>query len=120
MRNGERLLMNENVQQLQKELFLLVGYLLSSAYGLYSEPVGYGPFRLLDASGRLLESMQANGLEDPFLAQLNEIIEQERFGTSDDEQLHQRLNEMVVQYSEELKRKRADALEEEKSQEVVK
>lgn len=110
--------MDEKIQQLQKELFLLVGYLLSSAHGLYNEPVGYGPFRLLDASGRLLEIMQANGLEDPFLAQLNEIVEQERFGTSDDNQLRQRLNELVVLYSEELKRRSAVAQEDEESREV--
>ena len=96
---------DERVIGLQKELFLLLGYLLTSAYGLYDEPIGYGPFRLLDASSRLLEIMQSHGLGASSLLQLKELIEKERFGTSDDAQLHLRLDGLIILYTDELKRR---------------
>lgn len=102
---------DEGLKGLQKELFLLLGYLLTSAHGLYDEPMGYGPFRLLDASGRLLEIMQSHDLGDPSLQQFNDIIEKERFGTSDDAQLHLRLDELVILYTQELKRRMGDSVE---------
>jgi hypothetical protein len=94
---------------LQKDLFLLVGYLLTSAHGLYDEPAGYGSFRLLDACGRLLAIMQSHDLGDSFLQQLHEEIEKERFGTSDDAQLRIHLNELVLRYTGELKQRAGDA-----------
>lgn len=90
---------------LQHDLFLLVGYLLTSAHGLYEEPGGYGPFRLLDGAGRLLEIMQTHGLSDPFLAQLEKAIKAERFGHSSDEELRATLNKMCLEYSSELKQR---------------
>lgn len=104
---------DEGFKGLQKDLFLLLGYLLTSAHGLYDEPAGYGPFRLLDASGRLLEIMQAHELGDPFLQQLKELIEKERFGTSNDAQLRLRLDELVMRYTDELKRQVGGAKERE-------
>ncbi len=94
-----------NNESLQRDLFLLVGYLLTSAHGLYEEPAGYGPFRLMDAAGRLLALMKAHGLADPFLNQLEQAIEAERFGNSTDEELHATLNELTMQYTAELKKR---------------
>lgn len=88
---------------LRRELFLLVGYLLTSAHNLYDEPAGYGPFRLVDAAGRLLAIMEAYGLADPFLTQLERSVEAERFGNSDDQELRAALNELCLQYAAELK-----------------
>lgn len=104
---------DEGLKGLQKELFLLLGYLLTSAHGLYDEPSGYGPFRLMDASGRLLDIMQSHGLGDPSLQQLKDIIEEERFGTSDDAQMRLRLDELVILYTQELKRRMEDSVEKE-------
>lgn len=95
--------MNDNL--LKQELFTLVGYLLTSAYGLYEEPQSYGPFRLLDTAGRLLTIMETHGLSDPFLEELRAWIDQERFGSSTDEKLREGLNQIILQYSEELKRR---------------
>ena len=95
--------MNEDT--LRQDLFLLVGYLLTSAHGLHSEPKGYGPFRLVDAAGRLLSAMEAHGLADPFLRQLSERIEAERVGHSDDEQLHAALDVLCTEYAVELRRR---------------
>ena len=104
---------NEGLKGLQKELFLLLGYLLTSAHGLYEEPFGYGPFRLLDASGRLLEIMQSHGLGDPYFQQIRNIIEEERFGASDDSRMRLRLDELVVLYTQELKRRLGEPVERE-------
>jgi hypothetical protein len=94
-----------NDQPWRQDLFLLVGYLLTSAHGLYDEPKGYGPFRLLDAAGRLLSIMGSHGLTDPFLEHLAEQIETERVGHSDDEQLRAALDTLVTEYAVELKRR---------------
>jgi hypothetical protein len=94
-----------NEESLRQDLFLLVGYLLTSAHGLCGEPKGYGPFRLVDAAGRLLTAMEANDLADPFLAQLGERIEAERVGHSDDEELHAVLDGLCTAYAQELKRR---------------
>jgi hypothetical protein len=91
---------NENLRQ---ELFLLVGYLLTSAHGLYEEPQGYGPYRLLDTAGRLLAIMDAHGLSDPFLKELAQAIEAERVGSSDDEGLRAALDDLCTEYAVELK-----------------
>jgi hypothetical protein len=92
-----------NQQALRQDLFLLVGYLLTSAHGLYGEPAGYGPFRLLDAAGRLLATMQTHGLGDAFLTKLEEAIQAERIGNSSDEELCEALNELCLRYAAELK-----------------
>ena len=92
-----------NRDALRHDLFLLVGYLLTSAHGLYEEPAGYGPFRLLDTAGRLLATMQAHDLADPFLDQLEDVIRAERFGNGDDQELRAVLDELCMQYAAELK-----------------
>jgi hypothetical protein len=94
-----------NDETLRQDLFLLVGYLLTSAHGLFAEPKGYGPFRLMDAAGRLLTTMRSQGLADPFLNQLEESIAAERVGHSDDQQLHDILDNLVTEYADELKRR---------------
>lgn len=93
-----------NDELLRQDLFLLLGFLVTSAHGLYDEPAGYGPFRLVDAAGRLLAIMARHGLTDPFLTQLEHAIEAERFGNSSDQELRGILNELCLQYAAELKR----------------
>jgi len=88
---------------LQQDLFLFLGYLLSSAHGLYGEPQGYGPFRLLDASRRLLGVMDAHGLSDPYLKELCQALEDAVTGTAGDEELRRIADGLVLRYAEELK-----------------
>jgi hypothetical protein len=93
--------MNEGL--LRRDLFLLVGYLLTSAHGLFEEPKGYGPFRLVDTAGRLLAIMDAQGMSDPYLDELRDALDAERTGVSSDEELRARLDELSVRYAAELK-----------------
>lgn len=92
-------------ERLADDLFHLVGYLLSSAYGLYDEPPGYGPFRLLDAAGRLLAALEDAGSSDPFLSDLRKAIDRERFGPGDEQTLRAFLNQACLSYAAELKRR---------------
>lgn len=93
---------NEN---LKNELFLLTGYLLTSAHGLYQEPKGYGPFRLLDAAGRLLALMRSHDMSDDFLAGIEQQIENERFAMNDDQHLQETLNQMCLNYAAEMEKR---------------
>lgn len=95
------------VERLREDLMYLVGYLLTSAHGLYDEPASYGPFRLVDAAGRLLSTMEAAGLSDPFLTELKQAIEAQRFGRSDDEALRAFLDQACLRFAAELKERMA-------------
>jgi len=101
---------------LHRDLFLLVGYLLTSARGLYDEPAGYGPFRLMDTAGRLLEIMQEHNLSDPFLVDIQNVIAAERFGTGSDEQLKTVLDQLSLRYAEQLKVRIQDTGDQEREQ----
>ena len=91
-----------NEQVLRRDLFLLLGYMLTSARGLYDEPKGYGPFRLVDTAGRILEIMEAHELDDAFLRELQEAVARERFGNSDDDELLEALDDLCARYATEL------------------
>ncbi len=92
-----------NDPSLQQELFLLAGFLLSSAHGLYHEPSGYGPFRLLDAARRLLTVMANGGMMDPYLERLRGALEEACTGAATDEELCRTVDELVLEYAGELK-----------------
>ncbi len=90
-------------EALNNDLFLLVGFLLSSASGLYEEPASYGPFRLLDAAGRLLGIMRSHGASDPFLHELEDKLAKERLGAMSDRPTRDILNDLVMRFATELK-----------------
>ena len=94
-----------NTDELREDLVNLAGYLLTSAHGLYDEPAGYGPFRMLDAAGRLLIIMEAAKLADPFLMQLRQDIDENRLGSSDDQALRAFLDQACLQYAAGLKKR---------------
>ncbi|HSQ25891.1 MAG TPA: DUF6092 family protein, partial [Anaerolineales bacterium] len=77
------------------------------AQGLVGEPADYGVFRMIDASGRLLEIMENHGLEDDFLRQLKQAIDQEREGSMDNERQNHNLNQWVLQIAQHLQNKYA-------------
>jgi hypothetical protein len=88
---------------LRQDLFLLLGYLLSSAHGLYDEPAGYGPLRLADAGRRLLTAMANQGMLDPYLERLQAALEEACSGAGDGEDLRRLLDELVLGYAAELR-----------------
>jgi hypothetical protein len=96
-----------DTQALSDELFLLLSYMLSSAQGLVGEPADYGVFRMLDASGRLLEIMENYGLSDEFTSQLKQSIDQEREGSMDNDRQNRNVNAWVLQIADYLNKKYA-------------
>jgi len=85
---------------LTDELLVLVGFLLTSARGLVDEPKSYGPFRLLDAAGRLLAAMDQQGFLDDPMTEFRSQIDQERFELSEDDALFTKLDELSLQWTE--------------------
>lgn len=92
-------------QNLRETLFLLLGYLLTSARGLYDEPASYGPFRLLDAAARLIRAMEQSGLMDPYLAQLRQALDMERLSSSSDQAIQAMADTLCLDYAAELSRR---------------
>ena len=92
---------------LREDLFYLAGFLLTSACGLYHEPGEYGIYRLMDAAGRLLTTLESHGLSDAFLQHLSEELETEKADSMDSDRQQATLNRIVMEYSEELQRRLA-------------
>ncbi len=87
-------------EDLRDELLLLVGFMLTSARGLVEEPKSYGPSRLLDAAGRVLDTMEEHGMLDQSLREVKAQIDDERFGPMDDEGFVARLDDLAVNWTE--------------------
>ena len=95
--------MKTESETLSADLTLLVGFLLSSADGLYDEPDGYGPFRLLDAARRVLSIMKNNNLATPFHIDLFDQIETEIISMKSDEETRAFINSLIMKYTNEVK-----------------
>lgn len=93
----------KNEKALQQDLLLIIGYLLTSAHGLYEEPPGYGPFRLVDVTKRLLAVMETHELNNDFLSHLNQTFESKQIGHLKDQELRELLNDLCLEYAAELK-----------------
>jgi hypothetical protein len=92
-------------QELQKGLFELIGYMLTSARGLVNEPPLYGPFRLVDGVSRLCSLLETEGGEyRAFYLQLKEKIDEKKFLVMTDEDAFIRMiDEAVLDYTKRLK-----------------
>jgi hypothetical protein len=87
-------------EELRDELLLLVGFMLTSAHGLLDEPQSYGPARLLEAAGRLLDMMEEQDLLDDSLKHTKAVIDDERFGPMDEEGFPARLDQLALTWTE--------------------
>ncbi len=65
----------------------VAGLLVVGARGLMDEPPRYGPMRLLDAAGRLIDALEDQGLSTPDAEKFREGIESvlDAWGSSQDE-----------------------------------
>jgi hypothetical protein len=87
-------------EDLTGELLLLIGFMLTSAHGLVDEPKSYGPARLVEAAGRLLDMMEERGMLDDSLKEIKGIIDNERFGPMDEEGFPARLDQLALTWTE--------------------
>lgn len=68
--------MDENqLRALSEGLTEVAGFMVTSARGLMDEPSLYGPFRLVDATSRLVVTLEDCGAATPFLTRLRAAIE---------------------------------------------
>ena len=87
-------------EDLTGELLLLIGFMLTGAHGLVDEPKSYGPARLVEAAGRLLDMMEERGMLDDSLKEIKGIIDHERFGPMDEEGFPARLDQLALTWTE--------------------
>jgi thymidine phosphorylase len=91
--------------KLEKELFELICYMIVSARNLDQETKMYGPFRLVDATSKLIEILEKNGIYDEFFSQVKTIIEANKYKVMTDKEgfiafLDDLLLRMVVKLEE--------------------
>jgi hypothetical protein len=93
--------MNEG---LDRSLYELLGYLLTSARGLLEEPGEYGPLRLIEGASRLCGLMAGNGSSyGPVLRELKGGIDAGKFTvTSDPPAFLRTLDQAVRDYTRRL------------------
>lgn len=86
-------------------LFDLIGYLLTSARGLFDEPVEYGPFRLVEAVSRLCGLMDEGGSRQrEFLSRMRLTLDEGKLSLMTDPQAFARLlDQAVIEYTRRLK-----------------
>jgi hypothetical protein len=89
-----------STDDLENELLLLIGFLLTSAHGLVDEPKSYGPTRLLDAAGRVLAMMDGRGMLDGSLREIGAEIDRELSASMDQERLLAKLDELALRWTE--------------------
>ena len=96
--------MMEN-KPMEKQLFDLIGYMLTSARGLVEEPKMYGPFRLIEGVSKLCEILLAEGGPfDEFYHPLKEKIDERKFSLiTDEEAFIALLDETVLDFTRKIK-----------------
>jgi hypothetical protein len=67
--------MSDSQAALTDDLFDVVGFMVVSAHKLLDEPQHYGPFRLIDAASRLVETLEDHDVGSEALDRIREEIE---------------------------------------------
>lgn len=83
-------------KQFDQAIFDHVCFMAVAARGCVDEPHLYGPLRLLDTVSRLVELLEAHGLSNPFLAELQGHIDANKFKVMTDQKGFLRLIDEVV------------------------
>ncbi|MDW7739633.1 MAG: DUF6092 family protein [Bacillota bacterium] len=89
---NDKLLMNS---------YKLICYMATSACNLIGEPPLYGPFRLVDASSRLIDILEEAGSVNKDLVEARKLIEDKKYLVMNDEEAFSAfLNELVLKLAE--------------------
>ena len=89
---------------LRKSAHKLICYMATSACNLIDEPPLYAPFRLIDASSRLIDILEKAGAVDEVLLEARNLIEEKKFLVMHDEKAFVSfLNDLVLKLSEGLR-----------------
>lgn len=94
-----------NNQLIIEELFNLMGYMLTSAKGLFSEPKEYGPLRLVEGVSRLCSILTAMDKDNrSFYLDLQAKIDESKFSVmSNKKEFERMLEHSVSKYTDKLK-----------------
>jgi hypothetical protein len=94
-----------NDDRLNRQLFELIGFMLTSARGLFDEPQAYGPFRLIDGVSRLCGYLEDRKTEfGDFFGNLRKKIDEGKFVLMTDEDgFVKLLDEVVLDYTRKVK-----------------
>jgi len=87
--------------ELERRVYELVGYMVTSGRNLLDETPAYGPFRLVDATSRLISILEEAGLSSPRLARIKEAIDQGKYSVmSPSSEFREFLEGLVLAYVE--------------------
>ena len=95
-----------NNRELERALFDLIGYMLTSARGLVEEPPMYGPFRLIEGVSRLCEMLLKEESEfQETYAELKEKIDARKFSLmTDEDEFIALMDETILYFTQKMKR----------------
>ena len=79
------------------DFYGLISFLLTSARGCIDEPKMYGPFRLVNATNRVIELLGHRGLDDDFLRQIKTKLDEiEGIDLNDEESFIKSLDDLIL------------------------
>ncbi len=89
--------------KLTREVYKTMTFILTAAKTLVDEPKDYGPFRLVDAVGRLAQVLVRTGYADDAVRAMAEEIEHEKYyGLKDETELLLFLDKLLEKAAENL------------------
>ncbi|GAH66921.1 unnamed protein product [marine sediment metagenome] len=107
-------------EKLGYDLLKLFCYIITSARGCVEEPKPYGPFRLIDSAGRIIALLDNEGLANDFLRKERAKIEDNKYLVMQDrEKFMEFLDELVMDFTTELKEKKGGGKEVKNSKKIV-
>jgi len=81
---------------LERKVFDLVGYMVTSGRNLIDETPMYGPFRLVDAASRLIDILEQEGIASARLSTLRKRIDAGKYAVMGDPEEFVRYLDAVV------------------------
>lgn len=88
--------MDRTLDRLEDDLFQVICYMVTSAANLLQETRAYGPFRLIDATSRLITALENSGVRSARLEGIRTFIEQEKYTVMTDEVRFNRFLQQLV------------------------
>ncbi|MEM1944795.1 MAG: DUF6092 family protein [Nitrososphaerota archaeon] len=99
--------------QLNREVFDHILFLLTAARGCVDEPHMYGPLRLIDAVSRIISIyFRVGGADDEFLDRLKRVIDEKKYIVMESEdEFIKFIEELIAESVEEMKKRRISRYE---------
>ncbi len=88
--------MDKPLDRLEDDLFQVICYMVTSAANLLQETKAYGPFRLVDATSRLITVLENSGVKSARLEGIRTFIELEKYAVMTDEVRFNRFLQQLV------------------------